>query len=75
MPYNQGVILTKIQRLLGHKSVLTTERYLGVKFKEIREAILKLERALIRILRLTINGTSVGDEKVPKAGSSPFLLN
>jgi integrase len=46
MLYNQGVILTKIQRLLGHKSVLTTERYLGVKFEETREAILALDEPL-----------------------------
>ena len=47
MLYNQGVILTKIQRLLGHKSVLTTERYLGVKFEETREAILGLDGPLM----------------------------
>jgi integrase len=50
MLYNQGVILTKIQRLLGHKSVLTTERYLGVKFEETREAILTLDGPLTEVL-------------------------
>ena len=50
MLYNQGVILTKIQRLLGHKSVITTERYLGVKFEETREAILLLDRPLTQAL-------------------------
>jgi integrase len=55
MLYNQGVILTKIQRLLGHKSVLTTERYLGVKFEETREAILILDGPLTRALRTSAN--------------------
>lgn len=39
MLYNRGVTLVKIQMLLGHRSVLTTERYLGVKFEETRTAI------------------------------------
>jgi integrase len=43
MLYNRGVHLTKIQRLLGHRSILTTERYLGVKFEETREAIMVLD--------------------------------
>jgi integrase len=43
MLYNRGVLLTKIQRLLGHRSVTTTERYLGVKFEETREAITVLD--------------------------------
>jgi len=55
MLYNQGVILTKIQRLLGHKSVLTTERYLGVKFEETREAIMGLDEPLM----LACNRTSL----------------
>lgn len=50
MLYNQGVILTKIQRLLGHKSVLTTERYLGVKIEETREAIPILDEPLTQAL-------------------------
>ena len=50
MLYNQGVILTKIQRLLGHGSVSTTERYLGVKFEETREAILMLDEPLSQAL-------------------------
>ena len=54
MLYDQGVILTKIQRLLGHKSVLTTERYLGVKFEETREAIQILELPLVRALNRPI---------------------
>lgn len=55
MLYNQGVILTKIQRLLGHKSVLTTERYLGVKFEETREAILALDGPLTQVLNRSAN--------------------
>jgi len=39
-----------IQRLLGHKSVLTTERVLGVKFEESREAILMLDGLLTQAL-------------------------
>jgi integrase len=46
MLYNQGVDLTKIQQLLGHRSALTTERYLGVKFEETRDAILMLYGAV-----------------------------
>ena len=50
MLYDKGVVLTKVQRLLGHKSVLTTERYLGVKFEETREAILLLDQPLTQVL-------------------------
>jgi integrase len=59
MLYNQGVILTKIQRLLGHKSVLTTERYLGVKFEETREAILMLNEPLSKALKSSASQTLV----------------
>ncbi len=75
MLYNQGVILTKIQRLLGHKSVLTTERYLGVKFEETREAILKLNKPLTDALcRADMLGPLA---QLPKATqeNSPLLLN
>ena len=50
MLYNRGVHLTKIQRLLGHKSITTTERYLGVKFEETREAITVLDSPALRAL-------------------------
>lgn len=50
MLYNRGVLLTKIQRLLGHKSITTTERYLGVKFEETREAISVLDSPALRAL-------------------------
>jgi integrase len=50
MLYNRGVHLTKIQRLLGHKSITTTERYLGVKFEETREAISVLDVPALRAL-------------------------
>jgi len=65
MLYNQGVILTKIQRLLGHKSVLTTERYLGVKFEETREAILMLDRPLAQALSISFLPNSI--PQLPKA--------
>jgi site-specific recombinase XerD len=50
MLYNRRVHLTKIQRLLGHKSITTTERYLGVKFEETREAITVLDSPTLRAL-------------------------
>jgi hypothetical protein len=54
MLYNQGVILTKIQQLLGHKSVLFTERYLGVRFEETREAILMIDAPLTKALTIAV---------------------
>jgi len=48
MLYNQGNHLFKIQQLLGHKSVLTTERYLGVKFKETKQAMQTLNEPLAK---------------------------
>jgi len=40
---NSGVPLLIIQRLLGHRSVKTTERYLNVKLEEIRQAVMILD--------------------------------
>jgi len=39
-------MLIKIQRLLGHKSIMTAERYLGVKFEETRQAVMLLDSVL-----------------------------
>jgi integrase/recombinase XerD len=50
MLYNRGVHLTKIQRLLGHKSITTTERYLGVKFEETAQAISVLDIPSLKAL-------------------------
>ena len=54
MLYNQGVDLMKIQQLIGHKSALTTERYLGVKFEETGEAILMLDGPLTQVLNTSV---------------------
>ncbi len=40
---NGGVALTKVQRLLGHRSVTTTERYLNVKLEDKRQAVMILD--------------------------------
>jgi integrase len=64
MLYNRRVALTKIQMLLGHKSVLTTERYLGIKYRETAEAIEVLDtpglRAAFEQSASTGPNTSVG---------------
>jgi integrase len=57
MLYNRGVHLTKIQRLLGHKSITTTERYLGVKFEETREAIMMLDSPAFNALAAPVVST------------------
>lgn len=57
MLYNRGVHLTKIQRLLGHKSIATTERYLGVKFEETAQAILVLDSPALKALSVPILST------------------
>jgi len=75
MLYNQGVILTKIQRLLGHKSVLTTERYLGVKFEEAREAILTLDEPLTQALSRSANCRPAAQFTAAKSETSINLIN
>jgi len=75
MLYNHGVILTKIQRLLGHKSVLTTERYLGVKFEQTREAILMLDGPLTQALSTTIDSKLIAQLPKPKLETSEVLIN
>jgi len=72
MLYNQGVVLTKIQRLLGHGSVSTTERYLGVKFEETREAIMGLDEPLILACRLT--PLKMPDAKLTSKPSDVYML-
>lgn len=66
MLYNKKVALTKIQMLLGHKSVLTTERYLGIKYRETAEAIEVLStpgmRAVFGQATSTIPSTSSENE-------------
>lgn len=37
--YRSGIPLLTVSKLLGHRSVKTTERYLGVKLEEKREAV------------------------------------
>jgi hypothetical protein len=67
MLYNQGIILTNLQWLLGHKSVLTIERYFGMKFEETREAILLLEEPLIQALSVSAIGKPI--TQLPEATS------
>ncbi len=71
MLYNHGVVLTKIQRLLGHRSVTTTERYLGVKFEETRQAILTLDTPGLRALAVPDSNTicAQGPDGVPEVHS------
>jgi len=75
MLYNQGVMLSKIQRLLGHKSVLTTERYLGVKFEETREAILMIDARLTRALSISADSSKTGERAEVLPITSSGLLN
>ena len=75
MLYNQGIVLTKTQRLLGHKSVLTTERYLGVKFEETREAILMLDGPLTRALSVSTNNKPVPQLPWALPKTLPSLVN
>jgi len=39
MLHRAGATLVQVQKILGHKSVTTTERYLGVKWEETAQAI------------------------------------
>ncbi len=39
MLYSKGIPLLTVSKLLGHRSVKTTERYLGVKLEEKRQAV------------------------------------
>jgi len=75
MLYSQGVILTKIQRLLGHKSVLTTERYLGVKFEETREAILMLDGPLTQAFCNSVVPDLIGQRPEAVPETSLALIN
>lgn len=73
MLYNRGVTLTKIQMLLGHKSILTTERYLGIKYRETAEAIEVLDspgmRALVGLSASTIPHKSSNGETANRSSS------
>lgn len=75
MLFEKGVALTKIQRLLGHKSVLTTERYLGVKFEETREAILMLDKSLTQVLSSPVSARPVAQLATPQPENYTDLVN
>ena len=69
--YKRGAGLTAVQRLLGHKSVLTTERYLGLKFEEVRQAVMLLDSALSSAIEAEASSRSA---KMPSQASiSPQL--
>lgn len=53
--YRSGVPLLTVSRLLGHRSVKTTERYLGVKLEEKRQAITMLGAGWGEALTSTIH--------------------
>jgi integrase len=65
MLFNRGVHLTKIQRLLGHTSVLTTERYLGVKFEETALAIAVLNIPALQALAAPNLSTICAQSPIP----------
>ena len=48
MLYNRGAGILRIRDLLGHKSVMTTERYLGVRLEEQRQAMIPLDSVLAK---------------------------
>ena len=71
--FEKKVNLLKIQRLLGHASITTTERYLGVKFRETAEAIEEMDspevRALAGFVTSIIPSTSLGGKLASRSSS------
>lgn len=50
MMHRAGATLVQIQRLLGHASVTTTEKYLGIKWEETAQAIKLLDTPPLRAM-------------------------